>query len=260
MAVTYAPTARRPESRRSPVEIVATMGTVLTRSPGADFTRLRSGPFGRWADGVIAMRADCRLFAGHWRTHNASVVHGEGPLWVALGDSTAQGLGAPTPDGGYVGQVLATLRESSDPSWRVLNLSLSGAVIRDVRDRQLPQVPANADLVTCGVGINDILYTPPARLLSSLRGLIAAVPDGTVLLDIPHPVGMWGPLGRMSAPYVRRINSVIYESAKARRLRVARISRYFTPPWAGKFACDSFHPSWDGYTDWSRAVFEAVSA
>ena len=35
----------------------------------------------------------------------------DGPLWVVLGDSTAQGLGAPTPDGGYVGQVLAGLRE-----------------------------------------------------------------------------------------------------------------------------------------------------
>jgi acyl-CoA thioesterase-1 len=236
------------------------MSTVVTRSPGAELTRLRTGPFGRWADGVIAMREDCRRFAAHWRAHNAAVVDEEGPLWVALGDSTAQGLGALSPDGGYVGQVLERLRERSRQPWRVLNLSLSGAVIRDVRDRQLPAVPANTDLVTCGIGINDILYTPPGRLLAGFRNLIAVVPDGTVLLDIPHPVGMWGPLGRMSAPYVRRINRTIYESASARGLRVARISRYFIPPWRGKFACDSFHPSPDGYRDWSHAILEAISA
>src|SRR5271165_7222808 len=94
--------------RRSPVEIVATMGTFLTRTHAAEVSGLRAGPFGRWADGVTAMRADCIAFAGHWQAHNEQVMRTAGPalLWVVLGDSTAQGLGAPSPDGGYVGQVL----------------------------------------------------------------------------------------------------------------------------------------------------------
>jgi hypothetical protein len=42
-------------------------------------------------------------------------------------------------------------------------------------------MPAHADLVTCGIGINDILYTSPSRLFTDLRTLIAVFPDQTVL-------------------------------------------------------------------------------
>src|SRR5258708_3951721 len=99
--------------RRSPVEIVATMGSYLTRTQAAEVSGLRAGPFGRWADGVSAIREDCAAFARHWQTHNDRILnqgHRHGPLWVVLGDSTAQGLGAPSPEGGYVGQVLDPLR------------------------------------------------------------------------------------------------------------------------------------------------------
>ncbi|HEY1325171.1 MAG TPA: hypothetical protein VGF32_33275 [Streptosporangiaceae bacterium] len=88
--------------RRSPVEIIATMGSYLTRTQAAEVSGLRAGPFGRWADGVTAMREDCAAFARHWRAHNDQVLASMGssppepaePLWVVLGDSTAQGLGA----------------------------------------------------------------------------------------------------------------------------------------------------------------------
>jgi hypothetical protein len=41
-------------------------------------------------------------------------------------------------------------------------------------------------------------------------------------------------------------------------LPVAEVSAHFTPPWAGKFAPDYFHPSHDGYRDWSRALLAAL--
>ena len=74
--------------RRSPVEIVATMGTYLTRTHAAEVSGLRAGPFGRWADGVIALRADCVTFAGHWDAHNQqerAMYHSRGasPCWSA---------------------------------------------------------------------------------------------------------------------------------------------------------------------------------
>ena len=246
--------------RRSPVEIIATMGSYVTRTPVAGVSGLRAGPFGRWADGVTAMRDDCAAFARHWQAHNDGVLAEEGPLWVVLGDSTAQGLGASSPDGGYVGQVLAGLRQQSGLPWRVLNLSVSGALTRDVTGAQLPRVPAGADLVTCGIGVNDILYTSPAKLFADLRALIAAVPDHTVLLDLPLPAGCWGFLGRASVPYVTRINRAIRAGAAARGLPVAQVSAHFRPPWPGKFASDCFHPSQAGYRDWSRALLAAVAS
>lgn len=256
----YAPASRRSVNgeRRSPVEIVATMGAVITHSPGAGATGLRTGRFGRWADGVTSMREDCREFAAYWQTHNEGVVDQTGPLWVVLGDSTGQGLGAPTPVGGYVGQSLTRLRERTARPWRVLNLSVSGSVIRDVVDRQLPSLPQRPDLITCGVGVNDILYNPPGKLFADLRTLVSVVPDGTVLLDLPVPTGVWGLLGRVGAPYVTRINRVLHDAARERGLGVARISEHFTPPWAGKFAKDNFHPSISGYRDWTGALLAAL--
>jgi acyl-CoA thioesterase-1 len=208
---------------------------------------------------VTAMREDCMAFAAHWRAHNDRVLDAGGPLWVVLGDSTAQGLGAPGPEGGYVGQVLADLRQRTGQPWRVLNLSVSGALTRDVLRDQLPQIPAGPDLVTCGIGVNDILYTGPGRLFSDLRALIAAVPDQTVLLDLPLPAGCWGFLGRASVPYVTRINRTIHAAAAVRGLPVAVISAHFLPPWTGKFAPDCFHPSQAGYGDWSRALLAAIT-
>jgi len=153
--------------RRSPVEIVATMGSYVTRTQAAGVSGLRTGPFGRWADGVTAMREDCVAFARYWQAHNDQVLALNGPLWVVLGDSTAQGLGAPSPEDGYVGQVLTELRQHTGLPWRVLNLSVSGSLTRDVIGAQLPRLPAQADLVTCGIGINDILYTSPGKLFAS---------------------------------------------------------------------------------------------
>jgi acyl-CoA thioesterase I len=244
--------------RRSPVEIVATMGTYLTRTQAAEVSGLRAGPFGRWADGVTAMREDCQAFARHWRAHNLRIRTEDGPLWVVLGDSTAQGLGAPSPEDGYVGQALAELRQRTGLPWRVLNLAVSGAITRDVLHRQLPQIPSEPALVTCGAGVNDILYTSPGRLFADLRALIAALPAQTVLLDLPLPAGCWGLLGRASVPYVTRINRVLHQAAAHRGLPVAEVSAHFTPPWTGKFASDCFHPSQSGHRDWARALLTAI--
>jgi len=244
--------------RRSPVEIVASMGTYLTRTHAAEVSGLRAGPFGRWADGVTAMRADCIAFADHWQAHNEQVLQASGPLWVVLGDSTAQGLGASSPAGGYVGQVLEALRRRTGLPWRVLNLSASGALIRDVLTTQLTRLPASADLVTCGIGINDILYSGPGRLFADLRALLAAVPDGTIVLDLPVPTGYAGLLGLAGRPYVARINRTLHELAGTRGLPVAEVSAHFLPPWSGKFASDCFHPNQDGYRDWSQALLAVL--
>ncbi len=250
-----------PEGRRSPVEIIANAGTYVTRTQAAGFSGLRGGSFGRWADGVTAMRADCVAFADHWQAHNDWVLSqpaGSGPLWVVLGDSTAQGLGAPSPEDGYVGQVLAALRQRTGVPWRVLNLSVSGALIRDVLNDQVPRIPASADLVTCGIGVNDVLYTAPGKLFSDLRALLAAVPDHTVLLDLPLPARYGGLIGLASVPYVARINRIIHQVAASRGLPVAEVSAHFLPPWHGKLAPDCFHPSQDGYRDWTRAVLAVI--
>lgn len=230
---------------------------------GRGFPGLSSSAFGRWAAGAHAIRRDREAFARYWARHNDRVLAGTGqpgPLWVALGDSTAQGLGAASPGGGYAGQVLDELRRRAGQPWNLLNLSASGACIRDVLDRQLPRVPAGASLVTCGVGANDVLRRSPVHVFRDLGDLLDTVPDGTVMLDLPRPAGLWGLAGRALVPYADRANRAIREGARARGLPVAGISAAFTAPWHGKLSADAFHPSQDGYRDWARALIAAIPA
>jgi hypothetical protein len=48
----------------------------------------------RWVDGVAYVDVQARSFADFWTRQNEQALTGDGPLWVVLGDSTAQGLGA----------------------------------------------------------------------------------------------------------------------------------------------------------------------
>ena len=263
-------TGTRGASRKSPVEIFADAASVVTRSPYAEVTGLKHGKLGRWTDGVAELRSARTEFAVYWDAHNDQVLTKReravrdgadlDPLWVVLGDSTAQGLGAPGPRGGYVGQTLYQLRRTTGSHWQVLNLSVSGALMRDVIADQIPRLDGQRpDLVTCGAAANDIMYSAPGKLFGDLRTLLAAVPEDTVMLDLPLLSGFWGIVGRMSVPYITRINRVIREVASERGLRVAEVSRHFVPPWVGKFSVDNFHPSQDGYRDWSRALVEALT-
>ena len=117
---------------------------------------------------MAVLRADRTEFGAYWDAHNDQVLSkreralrdgdAADPLWVVLGDSTAQGLGAAGPRGGYVGQTLYELRRTTGRHWRVLNLSVSGALMRDVIADQIPRLDeVRPDLVTCGAGVNDIL-------------------------------------------------------------------------------------------------------
>lgn len=78
-----------------------------------------------------------------------------GPIaYVALGDSTGAGIGA--RQGGYVARLFRRMVELR-PGSRLTNLCFSGATTSDVlRDQLALGVGADPNLVTLGIGINDI--------------------------------------------------------------------------------------------------------
>jgi lysophospholipase L1-like esterase len=243
---------------RSPIELIAAAATRYAR--GKTTADARHPQLQQWCDGMATVRADRAPFAEYWRRRNEWALAGNGPLWVALGDSAAQGLGAAHPQEGYVGQAHAHLAHRTGQPWRVLNLSCSGATIQDVLDEQLPRLASLAQapaLVTCGIGVNDLFRTPLPKVRAQLRTLIEALPGNAVMLDIPLPRGRWR-IGRLAVPLVARANSAIHAAARARRLPVAYVSSHFTAPWGGKFGPDDFHPNDVGYRDWCQALVQAV--
>lgn len=169
------------------------------------------------------------------------------------------GSGASSPLHGYVGQVLNALRRTGRP-WRVLNLSRSGAQTRHVLNDQLPLLEGvRAELVTCGIGNNDILATPPKRFRDHLRQVIGQLPSSSVVMDLTVPDRFWR-IGGVASPYVAGINQLIRTTATARGLTVAEVSRHARPPLRGMLAPDSFHPNNLGYRRHADALLAALPA
>lgn len=203
-------------------------------------------------DGVRQVESTREPFADWWEAANREALEADGPLWLVLGDSASQGLGASGPEAGYVPQVHARLREATGEPWRVLNLSITGARIVDVVDRQLPVAAALgvvAELVTCFVGANDLLFPwGIGRARHHARRLVDALPDAT----LQSRQGS-GPISR---PKAQAVNSVLREGAAAGRLQLFN-------PWAwpsrqGAWAADRFHPNDVGYGHLTEAIWPAV--
>ena len=129
------------------------------------------------------------------------------------------------------------LRQRTGRRWRVLNLSLSGALIRDVLHDQLPRLPVAPDLVTCGVGANDILYSAPAKLLARPARADRRRPGPARSCSTCRcPPGSGASSAGPACPYVARINRTIHRAAAARGLPVAEVSAHYLPPWNGKLS------------------------
>lgn len=140
--------------------------------------------------GLRQVHAQVARYASEWAEANDRDRAADGPLWVVLGDSTAQGIGAPSWDEGYVGQLRRALDAGSPRPWRVANLSRSGARVADVEVRQLAlleAIPVAPDLVTCAVGANDVIRRTPGRqFLATLGRLIARLPPRAVIATLPR--------------------------------------------------------------------------
>jgi acyl-CoA thioesterase-1 len=217
--------------------------------------QVRRGAVAARLSGVTRMRAQCGSHAAYWRQTAAEAEATSGPLWLVLGDSAAQAVGATDPADGYVGRVRAVLARRDGVPWRVINLSTAGSLTADVIAEQLPRLhgmPVTPELVSCNVGANDVLRTAPRRLRSQLGEIAAGLPAGSVLLTLT--AGLRG-VGRS---YLGWLNAGIRTAAEQHGHRVADVERHFVPPWRGKFSPDGFHPSAHGYADWASAVLAAL--
>jgi len=191
--------------------------------------------------------AQVDAYALAWTEANERDRAATGPLWVVLGDSAAQGVGASAYDRGWVGLVRDRLTKRDGRDWRVLNLSRSGARTRDVLTEQLPLL-RDADLVTAVVGGNDAVHTRREQWSSDAAELIAQLPAGAVVATTAR-----GVFERKTAV----VNSQIRSQAAARGLAVADLWAHTGPPYKGLYF-DVLHPNDRGYLQWAEAVWEAI--
>lgn len=217
---------------------------------------------GLWGIRFLDLRRSIIQYRSYWCDRNDDVrglPYGGAPgvLYIALGDSTAQGIGASAPELGYVGRIAARLRATTRRPVRVLNLSRSGARVREVVDEQLPRLRGLApDLVTVAVGANDIRHYDPDRFRTDVDALIAGLPPQAVIADVPW--FMHGVPGRKSGEAA----AYVAQRAQAAALPVADLYRTTrNRGWTAMltdFAADWFHPNDRGHRIWAGAFWRAI--
>ena len=196
-----------------------------------------------------------------WRDH--SKVQGE-LLYVAIGDSAAQGIGASVPNRGYVGLLADHMRLVTGRTVRVINLSVSGATVElAVRD-QLPRFEKLApDIVTVAIGANDISEWDASVFTVGIRRLFDVLPEHSLVADLPcfhlhhnevkvaianrllreHAAGRPGALGGLTVV-------PLHATTKRQGLRSVLT----------QFANDMFHPNDRGYRVWAEAFLPSLTA
>ncbi|MCD2441591.1 SGNH/GDSL hydrolase family protein [Agromyces sp. SYSU K20354] len=180
-------------------------------------------------------------------------------LYVAIGDSAAQGIGASLPNRSYVGVLADEIRAVTGRTLRVVNLSVSGATVElAVRD-QLPRfVKLEPDIVTVAIGANDIALWDPVAFERGIREIFAALPSHALVADLPY---FYFPRNERK---VAVANGIVRRVAAEHGLTVvplhAETKHQGIPGILTQFAIDLFHPNDHGYRVWANAFAPSLAA
>jgi len=168
-----------------------------------------------------------------------------------LGDSIAQGVGATSINRSWVARIAGALAADGRPHG-IVNLSRSGARSRHVLHHQLPlleHLRREPNLITCGVGSNDLMRNPhPPSVSARVNELIDVLPSETIISTLPAPA---------ASPSGRWVNRSVRRSAEVRGMTVADVVPHLVTGRRG-WASDRFHPSDDGYGAWVNAYCDVL--
>ncbi len=192
-----------------------------------------------------------------------------GPVrYVALGDSTGAGIGA--RDGGYVARLFKRISAERQGS-TLTNLCVSGATSANVLRGQLERgITADPNLVTLGIGINDIGHGLELEefaenydaILTKLKAgtratiVVSNLPDISAAPRIPQS---------LRSEYQQRIivfNGKLQEIATRHGVTVYDIFAITHEQLAAHpeyFSGDGFHPSDAGYELWAEKMWPTIA-
>lgn len=191
-------------------------------------------------------------------------------LYVALGDSTVEGIGASRADLTWVSRLHARLR-SIYRAATVTNLGVGGATSEDVVADQLsPAIDRRPQLVTLAIGPNDItagvaverfelnVTTIFRRLATETEAVVVA----TLLPDLAVTPRFRGtPREAVVGEATVRFNEVLRRKGRARGVTLVDLygpSRDEVPTHPEFVAADGYHPSDEGYARWAALVWQGV--
>jgi acyl-CoA thioesterase I len=192
--------------------------------------------------------------------------------YVALGDSTVEGVGATSTDFNYVSRLYGRLR-TVYPTARVSNLGAGGATSADVLRRQLDRaIELRPHLVTLSIGPNDITTrVPVAAYERNLDTILGRLRTETTAVTVVNLIPDLVVTPRFRAHRERDAlgrQTVLFNEALARRSRahgaelvdLYAASRREVPVRPELIGADGYHPSDVGYARWAELVWVGIQA
>ena len=185
--------------------------------------------------------------------------------YVAIGDSSTEGLEDPDGAGGYRGWANRLAERVAEVQGGLLyaNLGVRGKRSHAIRQEQLgPALAMNPDLATIFAGSNDILQggfnAGPLRaeLGCMIETLVAA---GAVVLTftLPDLTGVM-PIGRFLSPRVRAMNDAIRGASAAAGARIVDFAALSVGADPRLWSEDRFHVNAAGHARIAAALAQAL--
>jgi lysophospholipase L1-like esterase len=186
--------------------------------------------------------------------------------FVALGDSTTEGLMDPLPDGsGFRGWAdrLAEMLAVLDPELRYANLAVRGKLARQVRAEQLDvAIALQPDLVSLLSGLNDMLRKTVDldAVVGEIDGMVAALRGAgadVLLFTLPDPVPI-NPLAKSAAARLVLLNASIREIATRRGAFLAELDAHSVASDRRLWNEDRLHANPEGHRRIALAAADAL--
>lgn len=185
-------------------------------------------------------------------------------VYVAMGDSTVEGIGTSSSDKTVPSIIHKSLLQTHKNA-KVYNLGIGGSKTKDVIKKQLDKAIAlDPNLVTLSIGANDVMYGKALfvfkkelkfllnelRMRTNAQIVINNIPDFSGAISIPNPLRFIHSLRAKS------FNKAIQEICE--ELGIIHVDIYSQTKLLSKYeefiSSDRLHPSDRGYDLWASII------
>jgi lysophospholipase L1-like esterase len=185
--------------------------------------------------------------------------------YVAIGDSTSEGLDDPDGRGGYRGWANRLAERLAEQQGSVLyaNLAIRGRTTRQIREQQLDRALAmRPDLATVVAGTNDVLRRrfDPATFGSDLHAMQSALVDaGATVLTFTLPdLTPVMPFARVLGDRVARMNGAIRDACARSGAILCDLAAYPVASDPRLWSDDRLHANSDGHARIAEALADSL--
>ena len=185
--------------------------------------------------------------------------------YVAIGDSTVEGLEDPGPDGVYVGWAdrLARHLAAVHPDLTYANLAVRGLTAREVRETQLDRAAAmRPDVAVVVAGVNDVLRPRFDRdaLREDVFAMHATLRDaGASVAALTMPdMARVAPLAVVLRPRLRALNEITLEAGTRFGSHVADLAAEPLSSEPALWHDDRLHANSEGHRRIALALAEVL--